>query len=338
MVSLLLINKVKINNFLSKGVLVPLCLFFTYALHGQNMVNNPSFEEYNVCPTPGNCDIASIPGWIYSKSGNSYVNTCNFSDTVGRSCAAPFNTGGGGCFQYPQDGNGMTYIENVIYPIFGFRSQLQTKLIKPLDSARCYYFSMYINLCDSCIVGTDDIGILFVNNFINLNTQFPIENFPTPQILHKGTFIIDKENWVKYEGTFTAIGGEEFMLIGSFSHPDSINTVLLNNGGQFNNKAGYFVDNIYLAECDSTVGVDEYLKEEIKIYPNPAQDYVSVDVPAAYKDLHLSIYNLTGQLITQKQITHSQQIPISELVNGMYIFVVAANSKPLYQGKFIVNR
>ncbi|UPT66864.1 MAG: T9SS type A sorting domain-containing protein [Sphingobacteriales bacterium JAD_PAG50586_3] len=74
------------------------------------------------------------------------------------------------------------------------------------------------------------------------------------------------------------------------------------------------------------------------IYPNPAMYFVSVYTTANYKQAQLMIYNLTGQLITQKQITQANQIPITELGNGMYIFVVQNGDKVIGRQRVVVVR
>jgi OOP family OmpA-OmpF porin len=293
-------------------------LCFAFVTRGQNLVNNPSFEEYNECPIPNDCDISNIPHWQWSYSANAYANLCNFSDTVPLSCAAPYTTVDGGCFQYPQDGDAHVNIENFIYPFFFRRNQIQTKLIKPLDSLQCYYFSMYINLCDSCIAATDDIGVLFVKNFISLNfLPNPYDNFPPPQIFHPGEFIQEKEEWIKYEGTFTATGGEEYMLIGSFSKADSIDYILLDNGSQFSNKASYLVDNITLIECNQ-IGISEKPVSLIKAYPNPSNGVFTIENTKPIKQL--KIYNSFGQLVyTESPSTTKTTLDLTHLPAGMYL-------------------
>ncbi|UPT67548.1 MAG: T9SS type A sorting domain-containing protein [Sphingobacteriales bacterium JAD_PAG50586_3] len=73
----------------------------------------------------------------------------------------------------------------------------------------------------------------------------------------------------------------------------------------------------------------------IAIYPNPAQDFVNIELPQSYNQASLNIYNLTGQLISQKPIT-STQIPIAELGNGMYIFVIQNGDKVIGRQRVVV--
>lgn len=80
----------------------------------------------------------------------------------------------------------------------------------------------------------------------------------------------------------------------------------------------------YPNRCNLTTAIPEHLfKSPIKIYPNPASDFISIELPQNYTQAQLSVYNLTGQLVSHKHLTQSsQQIPIHELGNGMYIFVI----------------
>lgn len=71
------------------------------------------------------------------------------------------------------------------------------------------------------------------------------------------------------------------------------------------------------------------------IYPNPASDYLRIDMPGNTKPTVISIYNLTGQLISKKNIV-SSTIPITELDNGMYVFVIEDRDKVLGRQRVIV--
>lgn len=300
-------------------VLLYILLCFAFVARGQNLVQNPSFEQYNQCPNDQiGCDIASIPFWQWSKSGAAYANLCNFSDTAAVFCAAPHNVAADGCYQYPQDGNGYALVDVIAANgTLAYRNHLQSKLVKPLDSAKCYYFSMYINLCDSCGFATDDIGVLFVNNFINVNGPNLVENFPTPQIMNLGDFITNKENWVKYEDTFTATGGENYILIGSMSIPDSISQISLPTGNDWNHKATYWIDNITLIECDQ-VGINEEPKPQIKVYPNPSNGVFTIENTKPIK--HLKIYNSYGQLVYAESPSSTKTtVDLTHLPAGMYL-------------------
>lgn len=85
--------------------------------------------------------------------------------------------------------------------------------------------------------------------------------------------------------------------------------------------------------------IEEQVSNPIKIYPNPAEDFVSIKIPQNYTQAQLGIYNLTGQLISQKQVTQSnQQLSITELGNGMYIFVIQNEDKVIGRQRVMVAR
>jgi hypothetical protein len=85
--------------------------------------------------------------------------------------------------------------------------------------------------------------------------------------------------------------------------------------------------------------IPEIEKPKFTLYPNPAQDFVSIQLPENYTHAQLSIYNLTGQLISKNQITQpNQQIPITELGNGIYIFVIQTKDKIIGRQRVVVAR
>ena len=87
------------------------------------------------------------------------------------------------------------------------------------------------------------------------------------------------------------------------------------------------------------MGIEEKPIDNIDIYPNPAQDFVSVELPKNISKAQLAIYNLTGQLVLQKQIMQpNQQIPITELGNGVYIFVIQNEDKVIGRQRVVVAR
>jgi Secretion system C-terminal sorting domain len=93
-----------------------------------------------------------------------------------------------------------------------------------------------------------------------------------------------------------------------------------------------------LITLGNTVGIEEKPAGAIAIYPNPAQNIVSIKMPDYYKENTLLIYNLTGQLIYQKAITSVDNIDIGELGNGLYLFVVESAGAVIGRQRVVVSR
>jgi cytochrome c peroxidase len=66
----------------------------------------------------------------------------------------------------------------------------------------------------------------------------------------------------------------------------------------------------------------------IVIYPNPASDYITVQLPSG--NFFLSIYSLEGKLLKQSSVKNNEQHNISELENGVYILRVTGMDSDLH--------
>jgi hypothetical protein len=90
-------------------------------------------------------------------------------------------------------------------------------------------------------------------------------------------------------------------------------------------------------------GIEELDDEDFRlfIYPNPAEEYVSIDLPILYNNGTMQIYNMHGQLVKTAPITTggTQNFTISNLSNGIYQLVVYSNTnKLLGREKLVVAR
>jgi hypothetical protein len=61
------------------------------------------------------------------------------------------------------------------------------------------------------------------------------------------------------------------------------------------------------------------LSEKITVYPNPTMSMIYFQTDTNLVDEKLSIFNLSGQLIAQKQITADKALDLSELSSGVYL-------------------
>ena len=61
------------------------------------------------------------------------------------------------------------------------------------------------------------------------------------------------------------------------------------------------------------------LSEKITVYPNPTTASIYFQTDTNLVDEKISIFNLSGQLISQKQITDDNALDLSELSTGVYL-------------------
>lgn len=95
-----------------------------------------------------------------------------------------------------------------------------------------------------------------------------------------------------------------------------------------------------LMDCQIGDGIEELEEDDYRlfIYPNPAQDYVSVDLPLPYNKGTLQIIDMQGRLIKTITINNGglQHIETSDLANGLYQILVLSKSKLIGKEKLVV--
>ncbi|PCH64733.1 MAG: hypothetical protein COC01_10655, partial [Bacteroidetes bacterium] len=75
--------------------------------------------------------------------------------------------------------------------------------------------------------------------------------------------------------------------------------------------------------------------EKFKIYPNPANEYLTVNFPSQYKNICYIIYDLTGRKIANGKISSSKNsIALNHLAKGMYMLCIE-DGKHFYYRKFV---
>jgi len=80
-------------------------------------------------------------------------------------------------------------------------------------------------------------------------------------------------------------------------------------------------------------------KKSIKVYPNPANDNVTVEL-MGYDNLQyaeIQIYGLVGNLIFNKKITENvSNVSVAELKSGLYFYNVIVNNNCIAKEKLII--
>ena len=190
--------------------------------YAQNLVPNPSFEEYNNCPpTLQDSDFSDIKNW-FSPTLNQlyYLNTC----AISRSHKVPINAFGT-CI--PRTGNAYSGIligangsdSNTLY---GTTNYASNKLSSPLLADSVYRVSFYVSLAEGNPVtklyrqigAISSIGVYFNTTKLKFTTEDTIPLIP--QVLNPSwRFLDDTLGWMNIKGYYRAIGGEQFITIGN---------------------------------------------------------------------------------------------------------------------------
>jgi gliding motility-associated-like protein len=204
----------------------------------QNLVPNPSFEEYDSCPT-GESSTFHAKHWINpSITSPDYHNICIQPST---GLGVPENTFG---FQFPRTGNAYAGVsgDNKDGSI---REYIQCQLTTTLIANTKYEVSFFVSIADSCAYACDNIGI-YISDYAILS-QYYLHFNVNPQIVSPPNEpIVNNIDWTKVLGTYTANGGEKYITLGIFS--DVANTNFVPYVGYKYNYPYYYIDDVSVVE------------------------------------------------------------------------------------------
>lgn len=77
-------------------------------------------------------------------------------------------------------------------------------------------------------------------------------------------------------------------------------------------------------------------ENKLKVYPNPASEYVQFEINNSLESCTVEVYNMAGNKVIIKQLTDNKQLNVSQLKAGLYIYKVIQGTKA-YKGKFMVS-
>ncbi len=184
--------------------------------YAQNLVSNPSFEEYTECP-PSNGYVENCVGWYSATATADYCNACA---PLLSGVSIPSNTYG---YQQPYDGSaymgGAAYVQG-----YEYRECIRGTLIEPLVVGTKYYVSFKVSLAENqSNCGSNKIGALFANDqYTDASTLALNLNYAH---IYTNSIITDTVNWTTVSGSFVADSAYSYIVIGNFfdnTHTDML--------------------------------------------------------------------------------------------------------------------
>lgn len=93
----------------------------------------------------------------------------------------------------------------------------------------------------------------------------------------------------------------------------------------------------YVYPLNGSASVEFPSTAEVNIYPNPASDYIKVDLSSLEGNATINIYNASGILVkTVKSVSSNETIGIAELDLGLYLVQIYLNNKQISTQKIQV--
>ena len=229
--------------------LVPL----TAATAQDNLVFNPSFEEFSECPQRIDAlgIMHEVEGWWQPTGGSSdYFNACGQ-----REAAVPRNKMG---FQAARSGGAYC---GIYCSQEAYREYLQTELREALAAGHRYRVSFHVSLADKSPQAVATLGALLTPHAIADSLTGILmqreavtladgqrQTIATPlraQVENPDTRVLDdKQGWTEVCDTLVAEGGERYLTIGNFRDFNHSTVVDLTGANTPLPGAYYYVDDV----------------------------------------------------------------------------------------------
>jgi gliding motility-associated-like protein len=206
-----------------------LWIFCVGGLRAQNLVPNPSFEEYNACPDLLG-QIYRCEGWNSTVYGSStdYYNICNvFIPNVTQNVGVPNNFWG-----YLPAYAGDAYAGMVLYnhpASNNYREYLKNSLTAPMLPGMRYRISFQMAFVHP-VVNTNAVGVHLstVPPMIEDTTFTYMTLLPLTATLNHSVTSDSLFAWQAWQQDYVAGGGERYFVIGNFH--TSVNTTGMTPG------------------------------------------------------------------------------------------------------------
>ncbi|MCD6064116.1 MAG: hypothetical protein K0R82_2027 [Flavipsychrobacter sp.] len=199
----------------------------------QNLVPNPSFEEYIECPNEDPQALITTKYWYTYFPNPDYFHPCNSGDR-----STPKSGMG-----WQNAHHGVAYVGLSTGNKAGGQEYVANKLNAPLEPCNFYRTGISVNLVDSHKAGTDNLGVLF---FLSPPPYFGSgihRNIPQVSYSKYGA-ITDKINWTRLTKTFRADSAYDKLIIGGFGNLDSMQIVITPTGKNSLVWGYYFLDSV----------------------------------------------------------------------------------------------
>ncbi|MBQ4914272.1 OmpA family protein [Maribacter sp. MMG018] len=190
-------------------------LLLNHVGNAQNLIENPSFENYIQCPqTLGNLKKDLVDWNVPTLGSTDYFNGCS------QAMGTPKNFNG----EQPAD-FGVGYVGLYLYAPDDYREYLQGTLTKTLKKDEVYRLSFYVSLAERSDFAIREFGICFSEVPIQVQTTKTLSKMHLSKVpgdvsnyleIKYDDFYSDEKEWVKVEIEFVAKGTENYLVIGNF--------------------------------------------------------------------------------------------------------------------------
>lgn len=145
------------------------------------------------------------------------------------------------------------------------------------------------------------------------------------------------------EGNFTPVDTVEITSTGGWQTWKTVTSTAFLEEGRYTLRmyilAGEFNTNWFHVVKSTSVGISVLKKTTLKVYPNPASEYISIESPAEIAGMgRLTIYNNLGQPAKTINNWNSSQnkIDVANLKDGIYYLEIRYENQSIFTSRFLI--
>ena len=235
-------------------------LLLTSVLFGQNLVPNPSFEEYVDCPNSTATLQLMVVDWFSFAGSPDFFHACN--NSISGYVGVPNNVAG---VQEAITGDGYAGLVNFCHVEPNCREYMAVPLTVPLTVGEQYYCMFYFSQYDggewwNVDCSSSHVGMKFFTN-PTYSEYEPL--IPDNQAdLDYNQIVTDTVSWIKVEGYFNADENYNWLAIGNFFDDQNTEIEIHND---WDGCYGYtYIENVCVGlspeDCDYLVSTKESYK------------------------------------------------------------------------------
>ena len=293
----------------------------------QNLVPNPSFEEYDNCPQTLHNLEGYCKYWTPFRGTPDYYNTCSPVGMAPPNC--PFG------FQYAHTGNSFTGFVGYQSNETNMMEQLGVKLESPLIIGTKYYLSFFVNTAYNSVyanLASNKIAAL-LTTYQYTDTNW-LNALPNTCTIKEDVIVVNTSNWIKISGSFVSDSTYNYLVIGCFYDDNHLDTIHYPYS-TFPTMSYYNLDDVCLSTdsvfCENWTGLNCSIADnkDVSIYPNPILDQLTIVSNFIIRSVQ--VYNLNGQLVIDIENANDKliKLPVDYLNSGLYIIKIKTTNNQI---------
>lgn len=302
-------------------------LFFGQITFSQNLVLNPSFDTFSLCPS-GLDQLDKALHWSNPLSLNTSTPDLYHGCSLGIT-GIPTNFTG---YQAPHSGDGYAGIITYLSVQNNYREYLQGSLSTPLIIGQSYTVSLWVSLANVSRHKAPNLGVYLTGTEIGPNLPNPNSLLPyLPQVKNDSIPLIDTVGWQKLEWIYTASGGERFILIGNFDSDSMTNHSIHDSSNLY--QAYYCIDDVSVTSVITALN-NLTTVNRFNIYPNPTVGHLFINLELRKRsEVTIQVINIVGEVVLSKNLgnvkSKTLELDLENIPNGVYLVQVKNDNETL---------